>query len=179
MKASRRRDAGPLPRKTLKVQELTARQAVDLITTRALPFRLLKLTNLVSRPFFGQIAKKYNLTLNEWRTIFVLGSHPGISAIDISNHTGLQPMNISRSLASLRKSNHITEAPDPRDRRRTLVWLTHDGVKAYQEIAEAAREDTRQLFSDVPEQDLEAFSRVVDLLIEKAEVLLAAEPPAE
>lgn len=163
-----------MPRKTPRAKDTPSGAGLDLVTTKALPFRLLKLTNLVSRPFFGQIARKYHLTLNEWRTIFVLGSHPGISAIDISEHTGLQPMNISRSLAALRKSSYITEAPDPRDRRRTLVWLTREGVRAYQEIAEAARDDTRQLFADVSPADLETFSRVVDQLIDKAGALLQA-----
>jgi len=166
-----------MPRKTSKASASPVSSALDLETTKALPFRLLKLTNLVSRPFFGQIAKKYQLTLNEWRTIFVLANHPGIPAIDISSHTGLLPMNISRALASLRKLAYITEAPDPRDMRRNLVWLTRDGVQAYQAIADYAREDTRRLFADIPSQDLETFSRVVDFLIARTESILE-EPPA-
>lgn len=160
-----------MPRKTSKASAPPVSSVLDLETTKALPFRLLKLTNLVSRPFFGQTAKKYQLTLNEWRTIFVLANHPGIPAVDISGHTGLLPMNISRSLAALRKLAYITEAPDPRDMRRTLVWLTREGVQAYQVIADSARADARRLFADIPPQDLETFSRVVDLLIARTESL--------
>lgn len=165
-----------MPSKSPKRRETSSNAGLDVITTRALPFRLLKLTNLVSRPFFGQIARKYELSLNDWRTIFVLANHPGISAIEISGHTGLQPMNISRSLAALRKLGSINEVPDPRDLRRTLVSLTREGVQAYQEIAEAAREDTMRLFADVPAADLEVFSRVVDQLIDKAQILLESKP---
>ena len=165
-----------MPSKISKRKDTASSTGLDVITTRALPFRLLKLTSLVSRPFFGQIARKYALSLNEWRTIFVLASHPGISAIEISSHTGLQPMNISRSLAALRKLGNINEVPDPRDLRRTLVSLTREGVQAYQEIAESAREDTMRLFADVPPEDLEVFSRVVDQLIDKAQTLLESQP---
>lgn len=166
-----------MPPKTSKPRDRAPASGMDLSTTRALPFRLLKLTNLVSRPFFGRIARDYEISLNDWRTIFVLASHPGISAIDISEHTGLQPMNTSRSLAALRKLGYITEVPDPRDLRRTLVSLTQAGIAASQEISTAAREDTRRLFADVSAQDLEVFGRVVDQLIDKAQTLLS-EPPA-
>lgn len=148
------------------------RDSLDLTTTRALPFRLLKLTNLVSRPFFGQVAKQHELTLNEWRTLFVLANHPGISPAEISAHTGLQQMNISRVVASLRKSGRVTEAPDPRDLRRTLVSLTKSGVGTYQAIAQSAREHTRLLFADIGPDELAVFSDVLDALIEKAEALL-------
>lgn len=149
-----------------------SRDTLDLTTTRALPFRLLKLTNLVSRPFFGQVAKQHELTLNEWRTLFVLASHPGISPAEISAHTGLQQMNISRAVASLRKTGRVSEAPDPRDLRRTLVSLTKAGVATYQAIAAAAREHNNQLFADIGAEQLAVFSDVLDALIQKAEALL-------
>lgn len=161
-----------MPTASTKTRRSASRDALDLTTTRALPFRLLKLTNLVSRPFFGQVAKQHELTLNEWRTLFVLANHPGISPAEISGHTGLQQMNISRAVASLRKSGRITEAPDPRDLRRTLVSLTKDGVNTYQAIAQAAREHNNRLFADIPPEALSVFSDVVDALIEKAEALL-------
>ena len=162
-----------MPTKITKPRDRANASGIDLTTTRALPFRLLKLTNLVSRPFFGKIAKQYAISLNDWRTIFVLASHPGISAIDISDHTGLQPMNTSRSLAALRKLGYINEVPDPRDLRRTLVSLTQLGIEASQEISAAAREHTRHLFADVPAKDLEVFGQVVDQLIDKAQTLLS------
>lgn len=161
-----------MPTASRRSRSPASRDSLDLTTTRALPFRLLKLTNLVSRPFFGQVAKQYELTLNEWRTLFVLANHPGISPAEISGHTGLQQMNISRAVASLRKSGHVTEAPDPRDLRRTLVSLTKAGVTTYQAIAQAAREHNNQLFADIATEDLRVFSNVVDALIEKAEALL-------
>jgi DNA-binding MarR family transcriptional regulator len=144
----------------------------DFGTTRALPFRLLKLTNMVSRPFYGQIAKQYSLKLNEWRTLFVLANNPGTSAIDISAATGLHPMNISRSLSALRKSGRITEAPDPRDLRKNLISLTKEGIAIYQAVAQSAKEHTEKLFAEIPKEQLSTFSNVVDQLIAKAEVLL-------
>jgi DNA-binding MarR family transcriptional regulator len=76
-------------------------------------FRLLKLTNLLSRPFFGQFAKLHDLTLNEWRTMVVLANQPASAAQDVAAMTGLHPMNISRALAGLRKAGRIEEARDP------------------------------------------------------------------
>lgn len=161
-----------MPSRSRRARETGSAGAAEAGSTRALPFRLLKLTNLVSRPFFGQLAKTYELSLNEWRAIFVLANHPGISSVEISTHTGLQQMNISRALASLRKAGRIAEVPDPRDLRRTLVSLTMEGVEIYQTIAATAREHTRELFAQIPPEQLDVFSAVVDALIEKAEQLV-------
>lgn len=156
-----------------KPKSKAAASAAELGNLRALPFRLLKLTNLISRPFFGEIARDSHLTLNEWRTLFVLANHPGISAVEISAHTGLLPMNISRALASLRKSGRVTEVPDPRDLRRSLMSLTEEGVVAYKSIAGVAKQHTDRLFADIPPEQLEAFGAVVDHLIERAEEMVS------
>lgn len=168
-----------MPSRSRRTREAGSAGAADAVTTRALPFRLLKLTNLVSRPFFGQLAKTYELSLNEWRTIFVLANHPGISSVEISLHTGLQQMNISRALASLRKAGRVVEVPDPRDLRRTLVSLTKEGVEIFQAIAATAKDHTRELFAEIAPEQLEVFSTVVDALIDKAEQLVQRRKPPD
>ena len=75
-------------------------------------FRLVKLANLMTRPFFGQFAKRHALTINEWRSIVVLAAQPDSAAQDISATAGLHPMNISRALIGLRKAGMVvTELP--------------------------------------------------------------------
>lgn len=138
-------------------------------------FRLLKLTNLLSRPFFGKFAKQHDLTLNEWRTMVVLASHPGSAAQDVASATGLHPMNISRAAASLRLAGRVEEARDPDNHRRTLLWLTKSGEKTYREIAPHSEQQAERLLATLTSAEIAALSRIVDKLVARAEEIAGSE----
>jgi DNA-binding MarR family transcriptional regulator len=135
-------------------------------------FRLLKLTNLLSRPFFGNFARQHELTLNEWRTMVVLASRPGSAAQDVALHTGLHPMNVSRALAGLRKAGRIEEARDPNNHRRTLLWLTKSGEKTYREIAPHSERQAEKLLATLTASEIAALARIVDKLVGRAEEIV-------
>jgi len=136
-------------------------------------FRLLKLTNLMSRPFFGQFAKQHALTLTEWRSMVVLANRPGSAAQDISAATGLQPMNISRAVIALRKAGLIEEARDPDNHRRVLLWLTAAGHKIFEQIAPHSERQAGQLLDVLTAEELASLGRIVDKLIARAEDITA------
>lgn len=139
------------------------------LTPEMVGFRLLKLTNLLSRPFFGRFAKRHALTLNEWRTIVVLANRPGSAAQDISAATGLHPMNISRALAGLRNSGRIKEARDPQNHRRVLLWLTETGQLTFREIAPYSERQAQELLDSLSASELAALNGILDKLTERAE----------
>ncbi|HMQ72735.1 MAG TPA: MarR family winged helix-turn-helix transcriptional regulator [Rubrivivax sp.] len=143
------------------------------LTPEMVGFRLLKLTNLLSRPFFGRFAKQHALTINEWRTIVVLANHPGSAAQDISAATGLHPMNISRALAGLRKSGRVEEARDPLNHRRVLLWLTAAGRQTFREIAPYSERQAQQLLDSLSATELAALSGILDKLTVRAERIAA------
>ncbi|MFJ1255439.1 MarR family winged helix-turn-helix transcriptional regulator [Cupriavidus sp. CuC1] len=132
-------------------------------------FRLLKLSNLISRPFFAEFARQHALSLNEWRAIVVLAKRPGSAAQDIAAATGLHPMNVSRAVISLRKSGLVEEARDPDNHRRVLLWLTRTGKKKFDEISPRAERDAGMLFDALTPQEQATFSKLIDKLIARAE----------
>lgn len=138
-------------------------------------FRLLKLTNLLSRPFFGKFAAQHELSLNEWRTMVVLASRPGSAAQDVAAATGVHPMNISRALAGLRKAGRVEEARDPDNHRRTLLWLTRSGEKLYREIAPYSEKQAERLLVTLSSTEIAALARIVDKLIARAEEIVGAD----
>jgi len=143
------------------------------LTPEMVGFRLLKLTNLMSRPFFGQFAKQHSLSLTEWRAIVVLATRPGSAAQDICAATGLHAMNISRAVSALRKSGLVEEARDPDNHRRVLLWLTAEGSKTFRQIAPHSERDASQLMDALTPRELLAFSRTLDKLILRAEEITA------
>ncbi|MBO9516413.1 MAG: winged helix-turn-helix transcriptional regulator [Variovorax sp.] len=139
------------------------------LTPEMVGFRLLKLTNLMSRPFFGQFAKQHSLSLTEWRSVVVLASRPGSAAQDISAATGLHPMNISRAVIALRKAGLVEEARDPENHRRVLLWLSPSGKKVFQQIAPYAESQAADLLDVLTAEELTVLGRTVDKLIARAE----------
>ncbi|HSW17201.1 MAG TPA: MarR family winged helix-turn-helix transcriptional regulator [Ramlibacter sp.] len=135
-------------------------------------FRLLKLTNLLSRPFFGKFAKQHELTLNEWRTMVVLAAQPGSAAQDVAAATGLYAMNISRAVAGLRAAGRLEEARDPDNHRRTLLWLTKAGEKTYREIAPTSEQQAARLLDTLTAAEITTLARIVDKLVARAEEIV-------
>jgi len=138
----------------------------------AVGFRLLKLTNLLSQPFFKQIHKQHAISLNEWRAMVVLANKPGSAAQDIAESTGLIAMNVSRAVAELRKAGRVSSSRDPENHRRTLLWLTPAGEKLYAEVAPYSAMKAQEFYGSLGLEELEAFSQQLDRLIKRAEEML-------
>ena len=155
--------------------ETPARPAVrtdtgrQTLTPQMVGFRLLKLTNLMSRPFFGQFARQHALSLTEWRAIVVLHNQPGSAALDIAGATGLHPMNNSRAVNNLRKAGLEEEARDPQNHRRVLLWLTTAGETLFDQIRPVSEKHAGMLLAVLTRDELVALGHTVDKLIARAE----------
>ena len=60
-------------------------------------YHLLKLSNLVGRPFFTHFAARHDLTLNDARVLLSLASVRQAASHELCDMTGMHPMNVSRS----------------------------------------------------------------------------------
>ena len=89
-------------------------------------YRLLKLTNLISRPFFAQDAERYQISMNELRVLMTLALAPLREAAShvLVDAAGMHPMNVSRAVAALRRHGRVQQCTDPHNRRRKLLHLT-------------------------------------------------------
>jgi DNA-binding MarR family transcriptional regulator len=129
-------------------------------------FKLVRVVNLTARPFVETLARAHQLSLNEWRVMVVLASHPGVAASDLALATGLDKMSISRAIAALARHGRILKKADAADGRRTLLRLSADGQRMYQTIGERAKLREAQLFGGIEAAELEQFDRLVDKLLD-------------
>jgi DNA-binding MarR family transcriptional regulator len=127
-------------------------------------FKLIRLVNLAARPFNENIAKQHHITLNEWRVMVVLASHPGCVATDVVSFTGLDKMNVSRALLGLTKLARVKRAKDPLDARRAIITLTTKGATLFSKISASASERETQLFTNLDKSDLARFETTIDHL---------------
>ena len=106
-------------------------------------FKLVRVVNLTARPFNEGIGRRHDLSLSDWRVMMVLGSHPGTTASEVCQRTGMDKMSVSRAIAALARRRRVTRKPDPADGRRTLVWLSSTGQRLFEALSVSARERER------------------------------------
>src|SRR5580700_7501776 len=58
-----------------------------------------------------------------------IGANPGSSISEITARTGFPQSHVSTSVTKLRQFGTVRTETDPRDRRRTLVWVVPEAVK--------------------------------------------------
>ena len=146
--------------------------AVVLPMDDSIFFKLVRVVNLTARPFAESIARANRITLNEWRVMLVLASHPGAAAQEVALHTGLDKMTVSRALAGLARHGRLVRKIDAADKRRSCLWLSAAGQRVYEKIGIGGKAREAQLFSEVGRGDREHLARTLDTLIE---TLLAAD----
>jgi DNA-binding MarR family transcriptional regulator len=128
-------------------------------------FKLVRIVNLTARPFMETLSTTHQLTLNEWRAMLVLASHPGVAAREVADHTGLDKMSVSRALAALERQGRIVKSPDPQDARRTQLHLSADGRQLFDTIAPSAAQREAQLYVALDEADVAQMHRLADRLM--------------
>jgi len=128
-------------------------------------FKLVRVVNLTARPFAESIGRANRLTLNEWRTMLVLASHPGAAAQDVAFHTGLDKMTVSRALAGLARHGRIVKKRDRADQRRTHLWLSATGQRVYERVGTGGKRREAQLFAAVDAAEQARLGVTLDKLI--------------
>ena len=132
-------------------------------------YHLLKLSNLVGRPFFTHFADRYDLTLNDVRVLMSL-SHVGQAAShELSDATGMHPMNVSRSVARLKRLGRITDRADPHNRRRKLLTPTAEGWALYQKLAPHVMAISEFTLANLSEREVDFLSSLIGVLAERLE----------
>lgn len=142
---------------------------LSLPVDHSLFFKLVRLVNLTARPFVEQLSRPHRLTLNEWRAMVVLASHPGVAAREIAGHTGLDKMSVSRAVAGLEREGRIRREPDPADARRTRLWLSDAGQALYLEIGESGAQREQQLFAGTSAAEQAQMHAIVDRLLARVD----------
>jgi DNA-binding MarR family transcriptional regulator len=137
-------------------------------------FKLVRVVNLTARPFVESIGRAHRLTLNEWRVMLVLASHPGSAAQEVVAHTGLDKMTVSRALGGLQRRGRLVRRKDAHDKRRALLTLSAAGQRVYGQIGVGVKAREQQLFAALSRADQRRLGRTLDTLIA---TLLAADAP--
>jgi DNA-binding MarR family transcriptional regulator len=127
-------------------------------------FKLVRLINLTARPFHEDVGKRMQLSLNEWRVMVVLASHPHCTATDVVSYTGLDKMSVSRALATLARAKRIKRTVDAADTRRALITFTAAGKRVFEEVGVLARAREQHFLRGIARADIAQMTRTVEIM---------------
>lgn len=127
--------------------------------------RLIRLVNLIAKPFFARYGEEYDLSINEWRVVMLLAAHPGLSTSDIAVRSGMLLMNVSRAVRRLERMKRVKRAPDPADGRRALLTLTTRGQALFDRIAPGAHRGEQAVRALLDPREEAELNRLLDKLL--------------
>jgi DNA-binding MarR family transcriptional regulator len=141
------------------------------VTTDFIGFRLHRLVNLMNRPFFAVAPSDLGLSTYAWRAMVVIAVHPGASAGQVGQETGLLPMSVSRALALLRDKGCVRDEQDRNDLRVSRYWLTKQGRAIYEQFGPFARQKMEEFFQVLSDEQMKSLEELLHVLTQQAETL--------
>lgn len=131
-----------------------------------LPYRLSVLSNRVSSATARVYSQRFALGVTEWRVMAVLGRYPDLSANEVAQRTAMDKVAVSRAVASLLDAGRVERDTHDNDRRRSVLRLSADGYRIYDQVAPLTLEFERNLLGDMAEAERTLLFRLLDRLDE-------------
>lgn len=106
-------------------------------TTRSLPIALLRARETVMGPVREMLATS-GVNEQKWRVLRVLDEGGALDQSLLAERAVLQLPSLTRILQAMQDQGLVTRAPDPGDRRRSIVTITPTGLALIDAHAEAS-----------------------------------------
>lgn len=148
-----------------------ANDAPALDLERFLPYRLSVLSNTVSAALAGAYARRFGLTIPQWRVVAVLARSPGLSAAAVAERTAMDKVAVSRAVAGLARAGRIRRLLAASDRRRSVLTLTARGLAVYRRIVPLALAYERRLLAELNDGERAQFEALLGRLQKRSWLL--------
>lgn len=103
-----------------------------------LPFRLIRVAEIVDNGFAHFCGPEDELSWSEWQVLWSLGERSPTTAKAISGYAGLTKTKISRAVKVLEDKGYLHRKRDRTDRRFELLSLTPKGKERFERLASEA-----------------------------------------
>lgn len=122
---------------------------------------LLKLVSLVSRPMRDSVADAAGLSANELRILMALSGEGEAAGHDLAEMMGMNPMNVSRALASLDEMGLAEPATNVDNRRRKPYRLSRKGRRRYETLKPRIADVAEALFATLSKRERDNLARTL------------------
>lgn len=135
-----------------------------LVLETFLPYRLATLSTRISNEFAKYYSKRYQLSMQEWRVIAVLGISPGVSAGYICDVGELDKVAVSRAVSKLLESGRIVREFAKTDKRRSILHLSEEGQQIYNDIVPEAKNYEAAILTALNDEERQTLDRILTKL---------------
>ncbi len=140
---------------------------IDVLRTASpLSWRVYFLSHMIVKPVQISVTEPYGITWIEWRIIFSLAHAPGLAANEITAAWAFDKMTVSRAVRRLLDLKMLKRGIDPKDSRRSPLYLDRKGQKFFDRLWPGAQEHYRDITSVLAPGEFETFCRIADKLID-------------
>ncbi|MBX3692193.1 MarR family winged helix-turn-helix transcriptional regulator [Dokdonella sp.] len=129
-----------------------------------LPYRLSVLSNTLSQAIARVYDKRFGLSVTEWRAMAVLGHRADLSGREVAERTAMDKVAVSRAIARLLSKGLVERGTAANDKRRSVLRLSEEGWKIYDQVAPLALEHEQRLLSHLSMEEREWLARILDTL---------------
>lgn len=148
---------------------MTSKSQTGAVDPADLLHRILKLQNRLIAPFSVHLEKRFEVTVNEFRVIMLVGRLGTTASHELAEITAVSPMSISRAVTALEKQGRLLVEVDPGNRRRKILRLSPAGETLYREMLPTTEKVADYLFQSLGPREVDAFGQTVSTLIESLE----------
>jgi DNA-binding MarR family transcriptional regulator len=139
-----------------------------------LPYRLNRISGVISRGFRAVYGPHHDLTIPEWRVLATLGEFDEMGAKAIGTHSYMHKTKVSRAVRALEMRRWLKREPCEHDRREEMLSLTPLGRQVYASIVPRARSFEEKLLAGLGPEAKD----FIDAL-ERLETYFGFEPQAQ
>jgi DNA-binding MarR family transcriptional regulator len=129
-----------------------------------LPYRCNNLAEQISVSLSRIYVDKFGINIAGWRVLVTLAEFGELQAKDVANLTNMDKVRVSRTVATLMKSNLLNRRVCGDDSRATLLSLSSAGKALYQRIAPEALSWEAKLVAPLSKSERQSLSKILDKL---------------
>ena len=148
--------------------EISSPKKNTLLLHDFLPYRLAVLAKIVGISLSKIYRERFGITNQQWRVIFALARQADCSASHIVHHAALDKVQVSRAVAGLIEKKLLERSADNIDRRNSILNLTIEGWKVYDQIAPEAIAFEARLKDSLDEREVALLDTLLSKLTDKA-----------
>lgn len=130
------------------------------------------MTAIVARTL-SEVAEQ--ITVPQLRVLVLLNTRGPMNLTTIAEHLGVNPSNAGRTCDQLVGTGRLLPAPDPQDKRSTIMELTADGARFVAELMTARRRLIDDVISRMDPEEQRALSHALGAFVSAVEAAPAEE----
>ena len=109
--------------------------------------------------YYNQVASKYKMTFS-WGFILLNVEKEGTPSTSLGPKMGMEPTSLSRTLKSMEDKGLIYRVTDKIDKRKSLVFLTEEGVEKRKVARQVVLDFNQKLYDRIPKTKVAALFEV-------------------